>query len=416
MKKKSNSQSAFFTFRVLIVVVLCLLGIVLTLFGPGMMSGPSALAQGANQKAEASHKLSVHDRHLAESFKSRGARVVADYGSFVLLEANDALANSVAGNASAEIVDYNNLILLNARRINTTTPHTQSIRGAQGANSGNQMRLIQFKGPIRPEWYQALVSTGARVVTYIPNNAYLVYGSAERLHAVQQLAGSNPAVQWEGEYTAAYRLDRAIRGGKGAPKVDNRSAKGNEQFTIQLVEDAAENATTLAMIEQLKLEPVLDKENALGYVNVKVALPKDAVINQIAQRGDVVSIQPFVTPRLNDEREDVIMSGNLTGNVPTPMDYFAYLTGHGYDLGTVSDFAVNMSDSGLDNGTQTPNHFGLYRLGDSTNPSNSRVIYNRLVGTPNPGKYHPGMRWTRHFEFTHRWRLCAQWDGERREL
>ena len=74
-------------------------------------------------------------------------------------------------------------------------------------SSGNQMRLIQFKGPIRPEWYQALVSTGVRVVTYIPNNAYLVYGSAERLHAVQQLAASNPAVQWEGEYTAAYRLD-----------------------------------------------------------------------------------------------------------------------------------------------------------------------------------------------------------------
>jgi subtilisin family serine protease len=222
-------------------------------------------------------------------------------------------------------------------------------------------------------------------VTYIPNNAYLVYGSADRLHAVQQLAATNPSVQWEGEYTAAYRLDPKVTGGKGAPNVDNRSAKGNEQFAIQLVEDAAENGTTLAMIEQLKLEPILANEKALGYVNIKVALPKEAVINQIAKRGDVVSIQPFVTPKKNDEREDVIMSGNLTGNAPTPMDYFGYLTGHGYDLSTVSDFAVNLSDSGIDNATQTPNHFGLYRLGDSTNPSNSRIIYNRLVGTPNPG-------------------------------
>ena len=69
MKKKSNSQSAFFNFRVLIVVVLCLLGVVLTLFGSGMMSGPTARAKGANQKAAASHKLSVRDRHLAESLK-----------------------------------------------------------------------------------------------------------------------------------------------------------------------------------------------------------------------------------------------------------------------------------------------------------------------------------------------------------
>lgn len=245
MKKKSNSKSAFFTLRVLVVVVLCLLSVVLVLFGPGMISGPSALAQGANQKTAASHKLSVRDRQLAESLKNRGARVVADYGSFVLLEANDALANSVAGNASAEIVDYNNRILLNAKTIDTSTPEAQSSRGAGAVTSGNQMRLIQFKGPIRPGWYQALVSTGARVVTYIPNNAYLVYGSADRLGAVQQLAASNPAVQWDGEYAAAYRLDPSITGGKGALNSDNRSAKGNEQFSIQLVEDAAENATTL---------------------------------------------------------------------------------------------------------------------------------------------------------------------------
>ena len=34
----------------------------------------------------------------------------------------------------------------------------------------------------------------------------------------------------------------------------------------------------------------------LGYVNVTVALPRDAVIQQLAQRGDVVSIQRFSTP------------------------------------------------------------------------------------------------------------------------
>jgi subtilisin family serine protease len=387
MKKKSNSQSAFFTSRVLLVVVLCLLGAAVALFGPGIISGPSALGQGAkpNQRTTPSHKLSVRDRQVAESLKDRGARVVADYGNFALLEANDALANSVNGNANTEVVDYNNLILLNAKTIDTSTRDAQSIRGTAAAKSGNQMCLIQFKGPIRREWHHALAKSGVRIVTYIPNNAYLVYGSAASLGAVRQLAATNPAVQWEGEYTAGYRLDPKVTGTKGAPTVDNRSAAGNEQFAIQLVDDAAENATTLALIEQLKLEPVLANEKALGYVNIKVALPKEAVLNQIAKRGDVVSIQPFVTPKKNDEREDIIMSGNLTGNDPTPMDYFGYLTGHGYDLSTVSDFAVNLSDSGIDNATQTPNHFGLYRLGDSTNPSNSRIIYNRLVGTPNPG-------------------------------
>ena len=338
----------------------------------------------------ASHKLSVRDRQLAESLKARGARVVDDYGSFVLLEANDALTRSVAGNPQAEIADHNNQILLNAGTIDTSTPDAQSMRYTSG-KSGKQMRLIQFRGPIRPEWYQALVNTGARVVTYIANNAYLVYGSAERLRAVQQLAASNPAVQWDGEYKAAYRLDPAITGANKTGAPQNVSEKGNEMFTIQLVEDPAENASTLSLIDQLKLEPIIEKESVLGYVNVTVALPREVVISQIAERGDVVSIQPFVHPKKTDERQDIIMSGNITGNAgPVRMDYLAYLTGKGFSLDTVANFAVNVSDSGIDNGTQRPNHFALYRAGDSTKASNSRIIYNRVVGKPNTGSTKEG--------------------------
>ena len=51
----------------------------------------------------------------------------------------------------------------------------------------------------------------------------------------------------------------------------------------------------------------------------------------------------------------------------------------------MSTFGVNISDSGVDNATTTPNHFGLYRLGDPTSPANSRIVYNRLEGTPNGG-------------------------------
>src|SRR5215475_8210047 len=109
MKKKINSQSAFFTPRILVVVVLCLLGLVLAFFGPGIISGPSTLAQGmgANQNDAARHKVSVRDHQLAEALERRGAHLVADYGAFTVLETNDALADSMAGNPKAEVVDYN---------------------------------------------------------------------------------------------------------------------------------------------------------------------------------------------------------------------------------------------------------------------------------------------------------------------
>ena len=168
------------------------------------------------------------------------------------------------------------------------------------------MRLIQFAGPIRPEWYQALVATGARIVTYIPNNAYLVYGS------VADPAGGAAVGFQQLDRAMGWRVHRRVspRSGDHAIAKDsvppertgrlrnaNLSAKGNEQFTIQMVEDPAENATTLALIEQFKLEPIIKQDSMLGYFNVRVALPRDVVIKQIAERGDVVSIQQWVTPK-----------------------------------------------------------------------------------------------------------------------
>src|SRR5262249_13778473 len=44
-----------------------------------------------------------------------------------------------------------------------------------------------------------------------------------------------------------------------------------------------------------------------------------------------------------------------------------------------SGFSVDVTDSPIDNGTTSPNHFGLYVNG--TIPGTSRIAYNRLEGT-----------------------------------
>ena len=334
---------------------------------------------GANYRSPGTlHKISVTDRQTVSALTSQGARVIADYGSYVLLQANDALANT----KGAQLVDENNVVSLNAGAIDTTTPDAQAKRTAISGKNGKGMHLIQFAGPIRPEWYQALVATGAHIVTYIPSNSYLVYGTSDRLQNVQNLAANKSIAQWDGAYGASYRLDPAVAAApSSATPQPNLSDKGNEQFVIQLVADADENKATLALIDRLKLEPIIKQDSALGYVDVKVALPRDAVIHQIAERSDVVSIQQWVTPKMLCERQDQIMAGNLTGNVPTPGDYLAYLTGKGFNLGTIANFGVNISDTGLDNGTTTPFMFLVYRLGDSTLAADSRVSYVVLTGT-----------------------------------
>ena len=385
MKKNSKKRSAFLQPRILLGFALCSLGAAVAIVALSVF--PSSAVQAQNQKPGNNHKVSVTDRQLVANLTTQGGRVVADYGSFVLMNVSDSAAASLAGNHNAQVVDSYNQVLLNSGTIDTSTVASQAARAISNAGSGKQMRLVQFAGPIRAEWYAKLQGTGAHIVTYIPNNAYLVYGNAQQLQAVRQLATDQSMVQWDGDYNAASRLDPAVVAESKGGEQLNLSGQGHEQFVIQMVEDSAENAATLGLINQLKTEAILSQESNLGYVNVKVALPKQAVIDQLAKRGDVVSIQQWITPTPMDERQDIILTGNVTGNpaVPVPMDYLAYLTGKGYALGTVSNFAVNLSDTGLDNATQTPGHFGLYRLGDPTNPANSRVVYNRLVGTPNGG-------------------------------
>jgi hypothetical protein len=90
-----------------------------------------------------------------------------------------------------------------------------------------------------------------------------VYGDSKSINSVRALA-AQPYVQWENSHRSEHRLAPTIRRPLlGLPKripqakLANLSAKGNQLFAIQLVNDAAENAITLALIDRLKLEPIV---------------------------------------------------------------------------------------------------------------------------------------------------------------
>ena len=48
---------------------------------------------------------------------------------------------------------------------------------------GDGMFIVQFMGPIQDEWLKELNNTGVEVISYVPNNAYIVR------------AGSNAAME-----------------------------------------------------------------------------------------------------------------------------------------------------------------------------------------------------------------------------
>ncbi len=354
------------------------------------------------------HKLHVQDQMLALELQTRGARVIADYGSYKLMEADTAMAQSLAPSAQVELRDDNNLILLHARPLDTTSAEVKALRGQRARKSAKTsskgMWLVQFAGPIKPEWYGSMLNTGVEIVNYIPNNAYLVYGDADTLSRLQNWARESSFVQWDGDYRSEFKEDpqfavekalnakeKAAARAFGPAAVKAAEAQQEASYVqVQLIKDTSTNAATLQRVTQLAGSQSLARQYEIArFVNVTVKLPtnlsSDSFAKSLSDSPDIVFISPYKVPRKFDERQNNIVAGNISGNVPTATNYLNYLGTQGFTQGqfTTSNFAVNVTDSGIDNATTNVNHFAL-RLGGDISAA-SRVIYNRLEGTPNGG-------------------------------
>ena len=328
----------------------------------------------------APHKVRVSDPGIASALIAGGGRLVADYGSFHLIETDAPLPTGVNADA-VQVEDDSDFIELHARRLNTRAAEVRALRRGVGAFNGRRLHLVQFAGPPLPEWRERLEREGAQIVSYIPQNTYLIYGDAAVLARVQTWATTNSLVQWDGDYADDYKVHPRARltDTQGRPQTPV-----TDQFAVQLQDDADANAATLAVIDRLKLAPIRNQFRTLNYLNVIVRLPP-ARLAELAAHPEVISIQPYPEPTRNDERQNQILAGNLSGTGPSGPGYLAWLASKGFtqEQFTASGFAVDVSDSGIDNASTTPNHFGLFQFGDLTKPS--RVAYNRLVGTAHSG-------------------------------
>ncbi len=337
------------------------------LFMSGLSEVQSAVATNGPM-----HKLQVSDAATARQVEAAGGRLIADYGGYQLYETPH-LTSQMLANQHNELRDRYNTIFLHAGHLDTTRPEVKALRKNVGTFTGKHLHLVQFAGPVQAKWREELLAAGVQIVSYIPENTYLIYGDAKSLARVQQLAGIAPQVQWEGAYLDDYKIHPKAR------TVDTFGQPreiGTDLFDIQLVADDAENTNTLRLLDQLKLEPFKRQSRVLGYLNV-VARLNPQQLQRIATQPDVVAILPYFKPQKLDERQDQIIAGALTDSVPSGPGYLAWLASVGFTQAqfTASGLVVDISDSGVDNGTTAPNHFGLYALGNATNLS--RVIYSR---------------------------------------
>ena len=214
-------------------------------------------AGGPGSPRRGARKLRVSDPRLVRELQAQGGRLLADYGSYALVEVDAAAAPALLQDDRIEVRDEENLILLNARSIDTTADEASTLREPTEALAGRRLHLVQFVGPVRPDWHEALQETGVTIVSYIPHNAYLVYGDDVALARVQEMAAVRRFVQWEGAFRSQYRVHPSA-----APNARGRraDAPATGLYAIQMVSDPSANAETLSVVDRLRVggcpEPV----------------------------------------------------------------------------------------------------------------------------------------------------------------
>lgn len=184
--------------------------------------------------------------------------------------------------------------------------------------------IVQFTGPIMPEWRQKLIDLGAEIKGYVPDYAYLVKLTGTLKNQVQAL----PEVHVIVIYQPAYKLDRLLKKPEAKAKLNSA-----ELLTLKVeVFEAQDLDGVKKTISSLSGKLL----NSLSDTTILVKLPANQIAS-LAQSIKVTYIEKYVPAKLNNDRAAKIMTVDA---VYQPSSFG--LTGNGETIAVV--------DTGLDNG------------------------------------------------------------------
>ena len=304
-----------------------------------------------------------------------GATLIHDYGSFALYRTTADQASQLAFSGSAK--GY-----LSGASMDWIQIDAAPFRGGYGApdipsdfraDYGDEpaLHLVQFIGPIHPDWFSRLEATGAQPVHYIHSNAYLVWADGRTRQQLDAEAATRDMLQVSEPFHPWMKM---------GPMLRERTARADwsdrVEVTVQIYRhpDFARNRDQLMAWSSAQIRP---PDDVLEYQNLTMAMRLDEAL-EAARMPEVTWVEIHVEPELYDEVQTQIMAGQLTGDGSSP-------TGPGYlnwllDLGFSDDPAdypiIDITDDGLGNGG-TAAGAGDDTLTQERDGVTSRVIFNQ---------------------------------------
>ncbi len=315
-----------------------------------------ALARGSVEPLSyrspgSSHKILVPAEEAALSARllsTKSAKKVKKYGAFSLIEVSDETLLSLDEKSfeRVQLRDDFNLIMLRGGQLDTTAPEpqvNQLLR--QETHATRSLHLVQMFGPPTNEAMNALKSTGAKVVSYIPNNAYIIWATRNQLARLQAMREQTEVIQWDAPFHPAYKIDPRI-------KLDSV-----EQMPVSIeLLDTPEATQTIAHIKSVARKVLMPEFQIAGTRQIKI-LTECLKLAELAKLPNVLSIEPWAKIKLHDERANQIVAGSLVNETvnnifvtrPASPGYVGFLNSLGFN--STFDFVVDIGDSGFDKGS-----------------------------------------------------------------
>jgi serine protease AprX len=275
--------------------------------------------------------------------------VIEHYDAFAVLEVSDTRAEALAQEYLVEDITDQYTIPVGdalAQEIDSSIPGVTAsgrvashptYRGAKKLDPGPHHYLVQFIGPIKPQWLAAVRATGAQVVDNHFGFTVIVKATADQIAELV----AKEEVRWAGHLPPSARIGLSLQGVARLP----RTRLLPETLVVEFFEPAAARKAKPA-VRKLGLK-VLSDESSSGILVVELPggteTQQQKTVDALARVHGVRMVRRKAINRISNDVAVGIMAADgqvFTG--PSGLD----------GTGEV----VGVCDTGLDVGTRAPVH------------------------------------------------------------
>lgn len=219
------------------------------------------------------------------------------------------------------------------------------------------LRLVQFAGPVRQAWLDALKARGVQPLQYVRHNGYLVWAADDAaVAALDAVRSHEPWLAFDAPFHPALKLDPLLDRRLVAPRADDDAAID----VVVQIHGHDGDLETRRFVEALAVMPdalraplgpgraTAGWSQVLGFRNLELRV-RVGDIAAIAARPDVSFVGERLPTQQHDEKQSLIMSGDLLPGTGSG-SHLAFLLDRGFPDDAAAYPVVDITDSTIHEG------------------------------------------------------------------